>query len=247
MAAAFALAARGWPILPTRGKVPRLYNGLHGASISTHAIRNWFELWPDTGIGVRTGDGLVVLDVDGDDGHESLRALERRHEPLPATVSAVTGNGEHLYFATRDQIRNTAGKLGRGLDVRGEGGYVIAPPTIHPDTGRPYEWDNHPDDTQVAPLPAWLLSMLSEAPGGPRKRIPAAEWVRMLRGIAEGERNDRLARLCGHLIARNLDERVTLELLLAVNQARCRPPLPEREVTAIVESILRRHLKGIAA
>jgi Primase C terminal 1 (PriCT-1) len=79
------------------------------------------------------------------------------------------------------------------------------------------------------------------------KRTPTQTWVRLLRNIPEGQRNDSLARIVGHLLARGVDEHVALELLLAVNQARCRPPLPDREVVAVAESILRRHLRKAAA
>jgi hypothetical protein len=244
--AALELAARGWPVLPVRGKVPKLHNGLLGASTDERAITNWWQLWPDCGVGVRTGAGLVVLDVDGDAGADALHDLERRHGELPRTVTVRTGGGgEHYYFACREPVRNSAGRLGAGLDVRGEGGYVIAPPSRH-DSGSRYEWDEHPDDVPVAALPTWLLGMLREDTAR-RKRTPTSEWVRLIRAIPEGQRNDGLARLCGHLLARGVDEHVMHELLLAVNQSRCRPPLPDREVTHIAESILRRHLRKAPA
>lgn len=245
--AALELAGLGWSVLPTRGKIPRLHNGLHGASTDTHAIRNWFEMWPDAGVAVRTGNGLLVLDVDGDAGADSLHDLERRHGKLPQTVTVRTGGGgAHYYFTVPWPVRNSAGKLGPGLDVRGDGGYVIAPPSIHPDTGRAYEWDNHPDDVTVSAIPTTLLA---DAQCGPsphlRKRTPAREWVRMLDRIPEGARNDSLARLAGLLFARGLEDDVVARLVLSVNQTACKPPLPADEVIRIVESILRRHLRSV--
>jgi putative DNA primase/helicase len=245
--AALELARRGWPILPLRGKVPRLHNGLHGATTDERAIANWWRLWPDCGIGVRTGNGITVLDVDGDTGADSLHDLERQHFKLPTTVTVMTGGGGAHYYFGADGIPNSVGKLGPGLDVRGTGGYVVVPPTIHPETGRAYEWDNHPADVPVQPMPAWLFTLLQADASAVRRRTPTREWVRLIRGIPEGERNDSLARLCGHLLARGVDEHVMLELLLAVNQARCRPPLPHREILGIAESILRRHLRNLAA
>jgi len=203
--------------------------------------------WPDSGIGVRTGHRLVVLDVDGDAGSDSLDELEQQHGKLPRTVSIKTGGGGmHFYFAATWPVRNSAGKLGPGLDVRGDGGYVIAPPTVHPDTGRRYEWDNPPADVELRPMPGWLSGLLRDT-RAVRKRTPTREWVRMLDRIPEGTRNDSLARLTGLLFARGLDDDIVAGLILAVNQTACRPPLPRDEVIRIVESILRRHLRSVAA
>jgi hypothetical protein len=246
--AALALAQRNWSVLPLRGKVPRLHNGLHGATTDPHAIRNWWEMWPDSNIGVRTGLNIVVLDVDGDEGADSLHNLEQRHGKLPQwTVSAVTGGGGMHYYFGAQGIPNSAGKLGPGLDVRGDNGYVVVPPSVHPDTGRVYEWDNDPHDTPIQPMPAWLYNLLYVPLAQRRKRTPTREWVRMLDRIPEGERNDSLARLTGLLFSRDLDDAIVARLVLSVNTTACKPPLPADEVIRIIESILRRHLRSVAA
>ncbi len=117
--------------------------------------------------------GLLVLDIDGEAGADALHDLEREHGELPATVEALTGGGgRHVYFRhPGEPIGNTAGKLGAGIDTRGDGGYVVGPPSPHP-SGRRYQWsvDGHPDDVEIAPAPDWLLEALRR-----RKAAAAAE------------------------------------------------------------------------
>ena len=235
--AALALAARGWPVFPVAGKVPRTGRGCLDATTDATTVRRWFErIWPDAGVAVATGRGLVVLDVDGDDGADSLHELERAYAPLPDTVRATTARGMHHYFATKRNVANSAGRLGEGLDVRGRGGYVVAPPSPHPSGGR-YEWDIAPGEADVAPAPAWLLA-LTEHASAPHKPTPASEWVAMLRdGIPDGRRNQALARLTGHLLARHVDRDVTAELVALIAEHRCKPPLPADEARRVFVSI----------
>ena len=232
---------RDWRVFPLNGKVPLGgSNGCLGATSDPAAVAQWPS---GANVGIATGRGLVVLDVDyRHDGGDSLAELERRHGRLPATVSAETGGGgEHLYFSTRAPIKNSAAKLGPGLDVRGEGGYVVAPPSVHPDTGRVYTWDNHPQDVALAKLPGWLEQLLAEQTNG--RARPASEWRQLTaNGATEGARNDLTARLAGHLLARGVDPFVALELVLAWNRNRNRnrPPLADGEVARTVESIARK-------
>jgi hypothetical protein len=188
--------------------------------------------WPtDANVGVATGNGLVVLDVDGDVGADALHELEREHGRLPETPSVKTPNGTHLYFRTRARVKCNAGKLAPAVDVRGEGGYVVCPPSVV--DGKPYVWDLHPDDVPLAHAPEWLLEPSTER----RLATPAETWLTMVReGLPRGQRNVGLARLFGYLIARDVDARVAHELAHAVN-ARNRPPLPGAEVDRICESI----------
>lgn len=119
---------------------------------------------PTANIGIATGGGFFVLDVDtanGKQGVESLDALQAAFGQLPATLTARTASGGfHLYFATSQPIRNSAGKLGAGLDIRGAGGYVVAPPSVI--GRRAYIWQNL---APMAAAPAWLESLaLAAAP-----------------------------------------------------------------------------------
>jgi hypothetical protein len=125
---------------------------------------------------------LVVIDVDSTDSLEALAALEAAHAPLPPTLTASTGRGQHIYFAAGEhRIGNSAGRLGPGLDVRGRGGYVIVPPSDHVD-GRRYSWQIH---ATPAPLPKWLASLLVPAERRPAPpvatRAPATRTGRRVR------------------------------------------------------------------
>jgi hypothetical protein len=116
---------------------------------------------------------------------------------------------------------------------------VVAPPSVHPDTGRGYAWDNHPADVELARLPGWLEQLLAEQPAGHAR--PLSAWRELAaNGATEGARNDLTARLAGHLLARGVDPFVALELVLAWNARRNRPPLADREVARTVESIASR-------
>ena len=116
-----------------------------------HDVVEWFRRWPDANVGIVTGEisNLIVLDIDPKHGGDAtLDRLERGFRPLSSTVEAVTGGGgRHLYFAHPGGLtRNRAG-LAQGIDLRGDGGYVVAPPSIPP-SGRPYEWVPGRDPTR---------------------------------------------------------------------------------------------------
>ena len=161
--AALAYACSGVPVFPCEpgGKRPLTYNGFWDASADPRRVAAWWDRWPDANLGVPTGErsGLLVLDIDpGVGGPESLAALERAHGTLPKTARTRTGGGGvHVFFGypAAEEVRNSAGKLGPGLDVRGEGGYVIVPPSR---TRGAYEWL---DRTPLA-QPSWLLECLRE-------------------------------------------------------------------------------------
>jgi hypothetical protein len=201
-------------------------------------------MWPEANVAIRTGQqsGVLVLDIDGDAGAESVRELERRHGTLPATATVVTPRGgQHIYFAhPGGEIRNSAGALGAGLDIRADGGYVLAPPSIGAN-GRRYEPDER---APLAAMPQWLKERLRR-PGsasGMAAAAPASEWVAIVRdGLPAGQRNHGLARLVGHLLAHDVDARLARELAQLV-ALRCRPPLTADEVNRVVESIAGREL-----
>jgi hypothetical protein len=240
--AAISYGSRGWRVFPVAGKVPRLAAWPTQATTDAATLRRWWQTWPTADLGIATGDGLVVLDVDPRHGGDSsLADLERHHGRLPDTCRALTGGGGvHVYLAVDQAIRNRAG-LAPGIDLRGDGGFVVAPPSTHV-SGRRYVWElgASPDDVPLASAPRWLLERLREGQStGPSR--PPDEWARLVRGpIAAGSRNDSLARLAGYLLRCRPAPRMVLELVRAVNQARCRPPLSDEEITRTVDSIARR-------
>lgn len=244
-AAALGYLTRGWSVVPLRPRDKRPlvdWEVLQDEPPTRAEVRGWFERRPDANIGIVTGaiSGLVVLDVDPQHGgEESVERLERRRAPLPATVEALTGGGgRHLYFRHPGaEVGNRAG-LRPGLDLRGDGGYAVAPPSLHP-SGRRYAWRSgrSPSDLAPAPMPFWLLDPHESRPGR-----SVADWRTLVRdGVPEGRRNSTIASLSGHLLWHGVDPEVVLELTLAWNRLRCRPPLDDGEVGQVVRNITRLH------
>ncbi len=241
-AAGFEYCSYGWLVLALNGKVPLASShGVRDASADPALVARWPG---GCNAGVAGGNGLVMLDVDYlHGGDDTLHQLERAHGPLPRTVSATTGSGgAHYYFKTGTSLGCSVGALGPGLDTRGEGGYVVAPPSIHPDTGHPYCWDVPPSESELAVLPDWLAALLKENGNG--NAHPVEEWRELAsKGVAEGARNDRTAQLVGHLLGRGVDPFVVLELVLAWDAQRNRPPLGGDVVARTVRSIARREAR----
>jgi hypothetical protein len=252
--AARRLASQGRPVFPCdpSTKQPRTRQGFKDASTDPLVIGAWFGKEPGLMIGMPTGaaSGLVVLDVDGDAGFESLRDLERKHGPLPRTASVKTPRGgSHFHFRhPKVDVACSVAKIAPSIDIRGDGGYVIVPPSRTAD-GRGYEVD---EGCGPAEMPVWLLAAAATAGDEPRQARPASEWVSIVRGVrgpdpqsgapSEG-RNDALARLCGHMLRRYLDPELVLELAQLVNAHRFRPPLPAFDVERTVDSIAGKELR----
>ncbi|PWL18841.1 ATPase [Falsochrobactrum shanghaiense] len=170
-------AARGWPVFPCRAadeelvhpqtgemeilatKTPLTSNGFRGATLNERIVRELWRRNPGAMIGVPTGAaiGAWVLDIDPKHGGpDTLVALEEQHGPLPATLTAeTTSGGRHYFFKHKAGVRNR-GALGAGIDVRGDGGYVIAAGSV-PMVGKPYSWLV---DMEPADAPGWLLELV---------------------------------------------------------------------------------------
>ena len=215
-----------WRVFPLRprGKTPLTPNGFKDATTDPIQINRWWEKWPDANIGIATGSGLIVLDVDGEKGRESLAKLS----DLPATLQVSTGKGEHYYFRAGSPVRSNQGKLGDGLDIRAEGGYVVAPPSVHP-SGHVYSWMNN---NPIAQFPFDLLwHLLTEQ----QEREP----LEVPEDIPEGHRNGTLFRLASKLRGAGLTETEILATVQQVNLDRCNPPLDDSEVQTICHSAAR--------
>jgi hypothetical protein len=235
------------------GKHPKTRAGVKDATIDKRTVIEWWKRWPTANIGIATGmvSGLLVLDIDPrHGGDDSLDALIDQHGPLPDTVEVTTGgSGRHIYFRHPDghHVENSNGSLGQGLDVRSEGGYVVAPPSIHQSGGR-YEWElsSHPDETPRAAPPHWLIT--SVRPGAkasaatsnenatPDRLNPAA----ILQGVPVGERNDTVFRYMSRLRGKGLarEEAVALGRIIV---AACKQdaPFTEAEMMGCLESAWR--------
>ena len=257
VAAALCYARKGWPVFPvyevgsgltgcscsdagcnSPAKHPRTPHGLKDASTDPLIIVEWWKRWPEANVGVGTGrpSRLGVLDVDPrHGGDESLHDLQAQHGALPDTVTAQTGGGCLHYFFTLQNgavTRNSASRLAPGLDWRGDGGYVVVPPSKHA-SGRPYVWtcDGHPDDMAFAPVPRWLLQLVMQ----PTQEAPRGDEA--ARQIREGERNITLASMAGTMRRRGMSPDAIEAALLTDNERRCAPPLHVEEVRRIAASV----------
>ncbi|GAJ91023.1 bifunctional DNA primase/polymerase [Rhizobium rhizogenes] len=158
--------------IETRGaKTPLVSRGLKDATLNAPLIGRLWARYPNAMIGVPTGApiGAWVLDIDVPPDHEDgriwLAAMEEVHGPLPETRTATTASGgKHYFWRYTTEVKNRA-SIGPGADLRGEGGYVIAPGSVMAD-GRCYSWDN---DLPIADAPAWLLEIVT-----PRQAAPVA-------------------------------------------------------------------------
>ena len=234
-------ARRGLRVFPCkpRDKVPATAHGCKDATTDPAQIGSWWDGTYLYNVGLATGGGLVVLDVDinhsaGKYGDETLAELEAQHGPLPETWMCLTGGGGvHYYFACDDPALTVGTGFAPGLDYRGAGGYVVAPPSLHAN-GRSYEWEaaHTPANTALAPLPDWLHSLMLEG----RKQAPRTRTEAAPEKVQEGGRNDTLYRLACFLRGKGLGEAGITAALLAENRERCVPPLPAAEVEKIAKS-----------
>lgn len=207
------------------GKHPALRNGSKEASGDEEQIRRWFGADHNYNIGICAGadSGLVILDVDpahgGDDSLEKYR--------VPDTLEVTTGSGgRHFYFAhPGGDIRNSAGKLGPGLDVRGFNGYCVAPPSMHV-CGKEYRWKIDPRARQPAECPSWIEG-----------KSVSNERQAEVADIGQGNRNNALASIAGSMRRQGCSADEIHTALISVNQARCKPPLEFRELKRIADSI----------
>ena len=213
-------------IADARTKRPRTPNGLLNASRDERVIRAWAWDQCDAAIAIRTGSlsDLVVIDVDGDDGEDSLHELERLYGALPETPTVLTPHGSHRWHSYPpgvSVIRNAVGFRGLPhVDIRADGGYVLAPST----PGYAFELSS---PTTPAMYPAALVNDVERPrPNG-------------VQSIPQGARNSALASLAGVMRRVGMSEPAITAALLSDNRERCYPPLDEREVMAIAKSVSR--------
>lgn len=188
--AALLYAAKGWRVFPVepKGKKPLITDWPNRATTDEHTIRTWWAKRPDANIGLATGkgSGVFVIDIDGEDGERSWTQLVTEIPDIPEeTLTASTGSGRHLFFKypPKREVRNRTA-FRPGLDVRGEGGYVVAPPSVHP-SGRLYAWpfiDSLDDlrrgekrDTRIATAPVKLLNVTAPPKARETTEAPATK------------------------------------------------------------------------
>ena len=217
--------------LVENGKKPINQGGSRAPLTFWKEVKKLFVERPDANYGIATGkvSNLFDLDIDGRKGRASLRALERKYGPLPPTVTVKTPHGEHRYFRYPGKhVRNSAGRLGPGIDVRGDGGYVVGVGSVN-ESGTMYTYVRGlgPRSVPVADAPEWLVALVTVqeaasptptaqsvpiiAPDRGRAYAEAAlqRELERLRKAPEHQRNDTLNRCAfkvGQLLAHGLDE-----------------------------------------
>lgn len=237
---AVGYARYGFSVFPCRPgqKTPATRHGLLDAHRDEGRIVSYWSRVPEANVAIRTGQesGIVVLDVDGDEGADSLHELEAEHGSLPTTLRIETPRGgSHYYFKhPAFHVANTQGVPGPGLDIRGDGGYVLAPPSLV--DGRSYTVDERAVPTS---MPEWLVKLIAESQ---RQTKDSKYWIDLVQGTREGERNGRMAQIVGMMLRRGMELDLVGTMAMAVN-ARFHPPLPEKEVAKVVDSIYRRHTR----
>jgi bifunctional DNA primase/polymerase-like protein/primase-like protein len=218
------------------GKHPRTKKGVHDASTDETKIHQWWEMWESANIAIALGKvaGIFVLDVDPrNGGDETMSSLERKYGRLPKTRTAGTGGGgaHHLFRYPGFPVKNSAGELGPGMDIKSDGGSIVVPPSLHVN-GKRYRWRNC---SPIADAPDWFLQLLRDA----ARKSYAIGQVQIGGTILEGRRNTTLTSLAGSMRRRGLDAVEIEPSLLVVNERRCDPPLPEDEVREIAAGVCR--------
>ena len=230
------------------GKHPRTSHGVHDATTDADTIRSWWDQWPDANVGIATGkaSGVIVIDIDIDAGHGkdgplSIEHLEAEHGKLPDTVRGETGGGGyHLFFECPPEVVRSRVGLRPGVDVRGENGYVVAPPSTHVSGGR-YEWEasSSISDVTPAPMPDWLLDELRATSTNGSHRADAPAWTAHGSPIPIGRRNVALTSMAGAMRAVGFDETTMRDALLSHNATCCEERLDPGEVAKIAASVAR--------
>lgn len=231
----------GNPKCGSVGKHPRSQQGFKDATTDESSIRSWWTDWPNANIGIVTGKAsrLLVIDVDGPQGKTSLNQLQEEHGFLPLTLQATTGKGFHLYFQLPEdiEISCSVGKLGEGIDVRGEGGYVIAPPSLHA-FGTSYTWSNK--GTKLAELPQHWVDLLTKGNKFDSKKgetpTDMSENGFCPPSIPEGTRNNTLFQRAARLNANGLPQEEIAGILSEWNETECSAPLKDCELKRVGES-----------
>ncbi len=225
------------------GKHPRTAHGLSDATTDAEQIEKWWNLWPTANLAIRTGAdaGLWGLDVDPrHGGDEALLALEFEHGPLPETATVRTGSGGRhvLFLHPGGTIPNSSAKIGGGLDVRGDGGYLVAPTSEHVSApGAKYEWLAPLATTPLAPAPDWLIGLIGARAVGSK---PAAAPEDIDAPIPSGRRHQTLASFAGAMRRKGFSAPAIIAALHAENAARCVPPLDDAEVERIAADIAKK-------
>ncbi len=231
--------------LACRDKVPAVVDGCKAATTERTTIERWWDKNPQYNIGIATGNkssGLVVIDLDVDknkgiDGYDVLRDWQNKHGKLPETWQSITGRGGYHYFYKDAIVHSNRVGLYEGVDIRGEGGYIVAPPSVHPN-GNIYEWEQGPEEYEIAQVDNIVNDFLK----GEKQRRDSEHKTnfKVPELIPEGKRVDTIVRLIASLRTKGLDDDAIKAAVRVENEKRCNPPLKEKELEKAVFPALKR-------
>lgn len=195
----------------SKGKHPRTAHGLADATTDPEQIRKWWTQWPKANIGIRTGDdGIGVVDLDGPAGLASGRKMG-----LMSPVKTITGNGEQLWYLVPEGqklVTRRAAKLAEGVDTRGTGGFVVVPPSLHPN-GKRYCWAGSPISRDLLPqLPTQFIEQ-NKQPSSIVKRNEIGWVADAIKEMQNGHVHNTLIRVLGKFRQHNFSEADTFALL----------------------------------
>ncbi len=264
LAHALAYARAGVAVFPanSRTKRPRVEGGFYAATTDEARIEEWWGRWPDAAIAAATGraSGFFVVDLDvkdGVDGAANFVELEAEHgEPIRRDVMQKTGGGGLQVFLAMPpddlgfRVKSTASELASGVDIRGDGGYVLLPPSGHPSGGR-YTWLGEPLTKREGDLPeapAWLLELVRRQPRDKKDQTPLYDWdhetdillaVHYLENEApeavEGQGGNLTTyRVAAELKDRGISEDMALELMDKSYNPRCAPQWDLDELRVVI-------------
>jgi len=239
---ALTYAAAGIPVFPLLGKRPIEDGGFHQATTDPDTIKDWWGKRPAANIGTPTGLHIDVVTkqqnrrpfyvIDSDPlhgGNESLTQLQASIGALPDTATQITGSGGYHYcFTSPVDLKNSAGQLGDGVDVRGTGGYIVIEPSLHPKTHEPYRWPPGLGlmDGKLAELPAAWQSLMQISRAEPAKAglIPA------------GLQETTLMKVAGAARRQNATYEEILALITVIGKKRCVPPVADDDLERMARS-----------
>jgi hypothetical protein len=236
--AALAYLDLGFNVMPVNPKTKRPYKEwlhLQTERVEPYEVEGWWLAYPEANVAIITGSisNLVVFDLDTQAAQDHVS-----QHGTPRTPMSRTSKGLHIYLSYPSILVGNKTDKKIGMDVRGEGGYVVAPPSVHM-TGFKYKWtDLHPWNTEIKGMYPWMIDYTQEGSSAePKDRGWQCE---LLQGIEKGGRNQAAASLAGRFLNKELSEEEITEILLMWNQ-RNRPPLPESEVERTVMSMAAKH------
>ncbi|XDZ70319.1 bifunctional DNA primase/polymerase [Alphaproteobacteria bacterium LSUCC0744] len=246
ISAAQGLASFDWPVFPVNPdtKTPLIRGWQDRATSEQSGVVELFKDYPLAAIGLVTGQksGLVVIDIDERENFSGLQNFKNAGHKLPPTITASTPRGGvHLFFkAPSVEVPNSVSKIVEGVDIRGDGGYVIAPPSVT--KWGQYRWTCKYRIFQAGPLPLpemFYVPIEQKRSFNDTGRSQKSLSSRMLDHILEGSRNDEITKRCGLLVSR-YSANDALKMLEIINQKCCQPPLDQRELHQIFASISKR-------